>query len=657
MPPSARELLGPDGPLARALPGYEAREAQLSMADAVERALAGERHLVCEAGTGTGKTLAYLVPAILSGKKVVVSTATKALQEQIVTKDLPLLAHYTGLRVDALLVKGLSNYLCRRRYGEFRLSPEGLRPAHASALATIERWAGETETGDLAELVTLEERDLVRLEVASSSDTRVGAGCVYYDECFVTRLKREAERAQLLVVNHHLLFADLALKGDHPGGALPPYEAVVFDEAHQLEDVATDFFGARVSGARVEALARDAERAFRRSGLGDALFTRAENASLTAKVREAGVFFFSWLVRYATSAGPGPARQPLEPESWPDDLRDAYHRLETSLAALAAFAEARAKGELVEQIGRRAAALRADLETVVERPERQVAWLDATGRTVSVGCSPVDVAGLLKAKLFDVVPSAVLTSATLATAQGFSFFRARAGLEGGVAPVDELTLASPFDYGTNALVYIARDLPEANDPAYFARAGERAAELIAASGGGAFVLCTSLRAMRALHAALARAGVGPLFVQGQAPKGALLARFRADGHAVLVATMSFWEGVDVPGQALRLVIIDKIPFPVPSDPVVRARGLALEGEGQNPFTSYHVPTAALTLKQGFGRLLRTATDRGVVALLDRRVVTRGYGRALLAALPAAPRTQRLADVGEFFRFASPAEPR
>lgn len=658
MPPSARDLLGPDGPLARTLPGYEAREAQLAMADAVEHALAGERHLVCEAGTGTGKTLAYLVPAILSGKKVVVSTATKALQEQIVTKDLPLLARHAGLRVDALLVKGLSNYLCRRRFAEFRASAEALRPGHASALATIERWVGETDSGDLAELVTLAERDAVRLEVASSSDTRVGAGCSYYEECFVTRLKREAERAQLLIVNHHLLFADLALKGDHPGGALPAYEAVVFDEAHQIEDVATDFFGARVSGARVEALARDAERAFRRAGLSDSLFVRADNASLTAKVREAGIFFFSWLVRYATGVGGlAPARQPLEPDGWPDELREAYHRLEGSLAALAAFAQAQTKGELVEQIARRAAALRVDLETVVERPERQVAWLDATGRTASVGCSPVDVAGLLQAKLFDVVPSAVLTSATLATAQGFEFFRARAGLEGGHSPVDELALPSPFDYAENALVYVARDLPEVNDPAYFARAGRRAAELVRASGGGAFVLCTSLRAMRALHAELAREGVGPLFVQGQAPKGALLARFRADGHAVLVATMSFWEGVDVPGQALRLVIIDKIPFPVPGDPVVRARGLALEDGGQNPFTAYHVPTAAITLKQGFGRLLRTASDRGVVALLDRRVVTRGYGKVLLAALPPAPRTERLGEVEAFFRFALPAEPR
>jgi ATP-dependent DNA helicase DinG len=362
-------------------------------------------------------------------------------------------------------------------------------------------------------------------------------------------------------------------------------------------------------------------------------------------------------VRYATAAGPTPARQPLEPEGWPEDLRDAYHRLDAALAALAAYAQAQTKGELIEQVARRALSARADLQTVVERPERQVAWLDATGRTVSVGCSPVDVAGLLKTKLFDVVPSAILTSATLATGQGFSFFRARAGLEGGSSPVDELALASPFDYAENALVYIARDLPEANDPAYFARAGERAAELVRASGGGAFMLCTSLRAMRALHAALARAGVDPLFVQGQAPKGALLARFRADGHAVLVATMSFWEGVDVPGQALRLVIIDKIPFPVPSDPVVRARGLALEDAGQNPFTAYHVPTASITLKQGFGRLLRTGSDRGVVALLDRRLVTRSYGRVLLAALPDAPRTERLGDVAEFFGFAPPAEPR
>jgi ATP-dependent DNA helicase DinG len=671
----ARDILGPDGPLARHLPGYEPREAQLAMADAVERALEGDRKLVCEAGTGTGKTLAYLVPAILSGRKVVVSTATKALQEQIFTKDLPLLARYAGLSTPAVLVKGLSNYLCRRRYSEFRASPEALRPSVASSLAAVERWVERTETGDLAELDALSETDATRAEIASSSETRIGAGCPFFSECFVTRMKREAEDAMLLVVNHHLFFADLALKGPFEGGALPPYDVVVFDEAHQIEDIAAEFFGVRVSSARVESLLRDADRAFVAAGLAEstpavwrskprsaARRARAsapaassglgggapEGGALVDSARSASTRFFAGL---AARGEPEGGRQPLDAAGWPASQTEAYHRCDAALEAVGALAGASDNAEALEIVARRTRQIRDDLAEIIEGARRRVTWVELGPRSVSIGCSPVNVASILSGQLFDVVPAVALTSATLTTSRGFAFFRERVGLGDRQGPVDELSVPSPFDYGGNALLYIPRDLPETQHPRFLAEAGDRVAELVGLSGGGAFVLCTSVRSMRALHARLARrpgGQPGPLLMQGEAPKTALLERFRASTTAVLVATMSFWEGVDVPGRALRLVVIDKLPFPVPSDPLVAARTAAMEDTGENPFLAYHVPTAAITLKQGFGRLIRTATDRGVVALLDGRVLTRAYGSLLLEPLPPATVSEWIRDVEEFY---------
>ena len=634
----ARDLLGQDGPFARSLPGYEAREAQLTMADAVERALSEDRKLVVEAGTGTGKTLAYLIPAILSGRKIVVSTATKALQEQIVFKDLPLIAQHTGLVPEVALVKGLSNYLCLRRYNEFRTSPEAMRPMHAASLNLLDRWSGETESGDLAELVGMREGDPVREEIASSSDTRIGNGCSYYDRCYVTRMKREAEAARILVVNHHLFFADLALRGAHEGGALPGYDAVIFDEAHQIEDVATDFFGTRVSTSRIETFCRDAERSLIAAGAAD------EARRAVGDARGAAERFFSGLGGRSGEIG----RQSLDPGAWTDAETADWHALDAALEAIEKIAETRG-GESLDVVRRRARAARDDLARVVDGPGRRVTWVEATSRAISIGASPIDVAEVLKTRLFETLPAAVLTSATMQTGTGFSFLRARVGLDDDVGPVDELSLPSPFDYAENALLYVPRDLPEVSDAGFIPAAGERVADLVRASGGGAFVLCTSNRVMRGLHAELGRRGVRPLMLQGEAPKSSLLGRFRSTNGAVLVATMSFWEGVDVPGDALRLVIIDKTPFPVPTDPLVAARSAALDEAGENAFTGYHVPTAAIALKQGFGRLIRTASDRGVVAILDRRLLTRGYGKTLLAALPPACRTEKLEDVETFFR--------
>ena len=646
----ACDVLGPQSPLASAHPNWELREGQLAMAEAVEHALDHEHHLFVEAGTGTGKTLAYLVPAILSGRKVVVSTATRALQEQIYVSDLPLVASALeahGVRFRAALMKGLANYVCLRRLDEARLSGAH---AHDRDFARVLAWLRETTTGDRAELADLPEDAAAWREVASSSETRIGAGCDHFEECFVTRMRRDAEEAQIVVVNHHLFLADLALRSG-PRGAhasvLPPYDAVVFDEAHQIEDVATDFLGVRVSSARFDALARDAERTL--ATLGE-LAGAAGGAMRT--VLE-GVRTASRAVFVALSAGalPGDARRVLS--EVPDEVHAAHEALDVRLEALEALTRAR-REESAQALARRTADLRDDLRGVLAPAEGDgadlVRWVDVRARAVSIGASPVDVGPALRARLFDRVPTVICTSATLATGDSFHFSRARLG-----APPDteELVVPSPFDFAARAALYVADDLPDPAAAEFDQRAADRIAELVGITGGGAFVLCTSTRAMRSLHAALRTRVDHPLLLQGERPKHVLLSRFRSSGSSVLVATMSFWEGVDVPGWALRLVILDKIPFAPPNEPILAARCARIDREGGSGFAQYSVPSAAMTLKQGFGRLIRTQRDAGIVAILDRRITRRGYGRMLLASLPPAKRVKSLAQLGEFWTTLGP----
>lgn len=637
-----RDLLGPDGPLARSLDGYEDRPGQLAMAEAVERALEDDRVLLCEAGTGTGKTFAYLVPAILSGRKVVVSTATKALQDQIFEKDLPLVRKLLGLEVHAVRVKGLANYLCLRRYGELRKSADAFRPEIARSLPLVENWARRTRDGDIAELDGFSEDDPLWREINSSSDTRIGAGCDHFDECFVTNLRREASRAQLLIVNHHLFFADLAVKGPHAGGALPDYEAVVFDEAHQLEEVATQFFGIRISSAQIEAMLRDAERTLVSEGIQR---RKKDTHPNVLAVREASHRFFGALVqKYEAIEG----RAPLDPKRFDEETKGYFQKLDAALEALGAFAESQKASEAIELIARRTKQIREDLASVIDGAQGQVTWIEVRSRSAAIGASPISTSGILRTKVFERVPAVVLTSATLATHSGFGFLRSRLGIEETEErAVDELVVPSPFDFHERSLLYVPTDLPDPRDMAWLEAAKARALELVRATGGGAFVLCTSTRVMKAMHEALAEAEVPGLMMQGEAPKGILLSRFRKEKDAILVATMSFWEGVDVPGRALRMVVLDKIPFAVPTDPVVLARTAAIEQQGENPFPRYHLPVAAMTLKQGFGRLLRTKADAGVVAILDPRIRRMGYGRMLTASLPPARKTDRIDMVRAF----------
>jgi ATP-dependent DNA helicase DinG len=637
-------VLGPHGLLARNMRGYEHRSAQLELAHAVERALLRDELLLAEAGTGTGKTLAYLLPAILSGRKVVISTGTKTLQDQIVQHDLPLLVRQLGFSPAVACMKGLGNYLCLRRYEEFRSSADAVASRASAHLPLLTAWRERTESGDRAEL-ELPEDAVIWSEVQSGADTRIGPKCRYYDDCFVTRMREQAEQAQLVIVNHHLFFADLALRGSGPGGAIPEYEAVIFDEAHLIEDVATDFFGINVSSTRLQVLLRDAGRVLASAKLA------SEGERWLAQAAEIGASFFAALPRAARSEG---GRMPLSPEAFADRLCAPMFALDNALDGLASFCKRKVDaGEAVAQIARRADQIRDDVATIAEGGGRgRVCYTQARGRSMSLGASPIDVAEKLREQLFERGVGVVLTSATLSADGGFEFLRSRLGIDG---PSQELLLASPFDYPNQAALYLPEQLADPREPAYLEQAAREIEALVALTTGGAFVLCTSLRMMHAFAERLRPVLEQSVLVQGEAPNAALLERFRNEGRAVLFATASFWQGVDVPGPALRLVIIDKLPFDVPTDPLIAARCDRLKQQGEQPFMKYLVPAAALALKQGFGRLIRSRRDRGIVAILDSRVVRKGYGRVLLRSLPPATRCRTLAEVAQFWQGAKEAE--
>jgi ATP-dependent DNA helicase DinG len=648
------EILGAGGALARALPGYEHRSGQLTMAHAVEDALVGGRPLLVEAGTGTGKTLAYLVPAIASGKKVVVSTGTRHLQEQIFDKDIPLLRDTVGLPVEAAVLKGISNYLCRRRLAE-------LGDTSDPDLVAISRWAKDTASGDRAALATVPDDAPAWKLVTTTPDARLGPRCPYFDRCFVTQARRAAAKAQIIIVNHHLFFADLALRTTYPGAAvLPAYDAVVFDEAHQIEDVATEHFGLGVSTLRVAALVRDARKVLtvvaRPEDEADARHAAPLLAALDTR---ADTMFALLRARLVAAGAHGETRV-----ATPHDLfavpecQKAWFAVDTALEELATHAERRAghalgdfEAELAEElraVARRAQAVRDDLGVLADADpasaRRHVRWAEVRGRSVFVHASPIDVAPLLRETVTGAVGAAIFTSATLTAGGRFDYARERLGLPDEDA--DAIAVESPFDYEKQALLYLPRDLPAPNDPAFGMAMVERAALLCTITGGRAFVLFTSHRALRHAATELRARLASPVLVQGEAPKPALLDEFRARAGEgpVLMATSSFWEGVDVPGAALSLVIIEKLPFSAPDDPITAARVSRLEEQGVEPFRTYQVPRAAIALKQGFGRLIRRRDDRGIVAILDHRILSKSYGQLFLASLPKAARTSALEQV-------------
>lgn len=660
---SSEQILGEKGPFATRVEEFRVREGQQRVAAAVERVLLHDGALICEAGTGIGKTFAYLVPAIQSGRKVIISTATKTLQNQIAYRDLPLVQSVLGTDVPVSVMKGLSNYLCRRRYREFLLSEEALRPAYAQPISALQSFLKLTELGDFSELTQLSEGAPVLGHVASSSETRVGPNCPYFDECFVTSMKRDAEAAQIVVVNHHLFFADLALRGPHPGHVLPDYDAVIFDEAHQIEDIAALFFGLRVTRSQFERLEKE----------GDRLFLRAKKLLLQHQtpvlplargLRDAVGAFFDPLC--AGVAGRLIVKPRELEKKWGSQLATLSRALEDVQASALGLAAQVAQGgrvaaaeglsEGLEQLARRAEALVSGLKEMVAEQSGRVVWLEVSADQTALSSTPVDLSSILHDRLFQAVPAVALLSATLSTrgsdeqgrdTEGLSFVRSRWGATG-LADLEQLCEPSPFSYAKQCALYVPDDLPQPRSDTFLESAATRIAQLLEMIPGGAFVLTTSLVSMRKLHGLLREKGTRRLLLmQGDRPKGALLSAFRHNGQAILVATSSFWEGIDVPGDALQLVILEKLPFAVPTDPVFAARSEAIAAAGLSPFRQLALPFAALSLKQGFGRLIRRETDRGVVALLDERVLTKGYGKRILAALPAARRCSDLEEVGDF----------
>ncbi|MBN2371307.1 MAG: ATP-dependent DNA helicase [Vicinamibacteria bacterium] len=613
-------FFGAGGLLSRALEGYEVRPAQERLAEAVERTLHDGGLLLAEAGTGTGKTLAYLYPATHLDRRVVVSTGTKNLQEQLVDKDIPLLARALGRRLRVAVMKGRANYLCRARLGSFLRAGAFTRREEIPLFRKVESWAKRTRTGDRAEIRDLPDRVEFWREISAASESCLGGACPHLDECFVTRMRLNATAADIVVVNHHLLCADLAVMDESRGQVIPRYDAVILDEAHALEDVASQYFGTHVSARRVEDLCHDVERE-----LGA---TRRVDASVVAAARAArkhAVRFFALI------EGDGGRR--LVPAWQTKIAAEASNALITSLNVLStALRDIEKHSDAFGALSKRAQALAAETRFVVDAENDDfVYFVEARGRGVFVRAQPIDVSSLLSDLLFKRVRAAVLTSATLAEEGSFAYLKTRLGVE----PTDELVLDSSFDYARQATLYVPRGMPDPQSPRFVDRVAEETARLLDLSRGRAFVLFTSHANMNAVAERLADAISYPMLVQGEAPKAALLEIFRATPGAVLLGTASFWQGVDVVGESLSCVIIDKLPFASPSDPVVAARIDWLKKRGGDPFAQYQVPVAILALKQGLGRLIRSTADRGILAVLDSRLVTRQYGRRFLASLPPA----------------------
>ncbi|MBI5441323.1 MAG: ATP-dependent DNA helicase [Deltaproteobacteria bacterium] len=631
--PDLPHFFSSGGPLAAALPGYGPRPAQLALASAVAETLSDGGVLLAEAGTGTGKTLAYLVPAVAAGKKVVVSTATKTLQAQILEKDVPLLSRALGRPVAAVLLKGRQNYLCLRRFERFRAAGSLRLGREGRLLDRLEHWAGRTETGDRAELSGVPEDFWAWNDVCSTAETCWGSRCPREEECFLLRRRRAALKAQVLVVNHHLFFADLALRSSAPAEVFPRYGAVIFDEAHHLEQVATHFFGVRVSSYRLAELVRDGGSL---DGLPESLPEGLRSA--LDHVARTGEALWGSL-----PAAPAPTR-------FREGLAgDAGQRLEAVLAALAAWtdrlAPRQAESREAEGLFRRSEELRRDLARFAEAPEPgEVRWCEARGRGTFLHAAPVEVADALGANLFTSGAPVVLTSATLRAGGSFEYLRSRLGVRG---EARELAVESPFDFRRQCLLYVPEEIPEPNAPDFPGEAVLRIRELLTASRGRAFCLFTSHRVLQAVAAGLRGTVPYRLLAQGEAPREVLLRRFQDDVHSVLLGAQAFWEGVDVPGEALSAVIIDRIPFASPSEPLVEARVELLRSRGESPFWSYQVPAAAMALRQGVGRLVRTMEDRGVVAILDRRLLASSYAGYLRESLPPMPLTRDLTRVKEF----------
>ncbi len=633
------KLLGPQGPLARVIEGFESRREQQLMADWVGETLDARGMLAIEAGTGTGKTFAYLVPALLSGRQVIISTGTRTLQDQLFHRDLPTVSKALGRPVRVALLKGRANYLCRHRLDLAESLPAlpGLESPNARTIARIRRWSRGTASGDLSEIASLRDTDAAWSAVTSTRENCLGADCPEFSRCHVVLARREAQAADIVVVNHHLLLADLALKDEGFGELLPGTEAVILDEAHQVPEIAAQFFGRSVGSRQVGAFARDSLAELTRSGHAQES-TRKPVAAVESALGHA----------HAALAGLG---ERVEWETLPEGFLAALEEMREGLARAAAeFAALDPEDAGLRQCARRAAKLLETLQAILdEGGDSGLRWVEAAARGFTVSFTPFEVATRLGELMRAQGGAWIFTSATLAVGDDFSHFLGRIGAAG----AHSVRIDSPFDFGRQALLYLPPGLPDPSSRDHTARVVQEALPLVEAAGGRSFLLFTSHRALREA-AGMLESMPGfmrryPLLVQGEAPRETLLKRFRELGNAVLLGTASFWEGVDVRGHALALVVIDKLPFAAPEDPLLKARLEGIRRRGGNPFQEFQLPQAVLALKQGFGRLIRDREDFGVVAICDPRLRTRGYGGMFLASLPPARVVTESAEAAAFLR--------
>ncbi len=647
------EVFGPEGLIAQAHPEYEHRPGQIEMARAVMRAFEDKRHLIVEAGTGTGKTLAYLVPAVaaaLGGNgRVIISTGTKNLQEQLMEKDIPFLQSVLPKSFTAAYMKGRNNYLCLNRLGRAEASPilEGLE--EVDYFDEVSHWSRETTTGDRAELAQLPESLSFWRHIDARSESCLGQKCPEFEPCFISKMRARAQEADIVVVNHHLFFADLNLRNEMYGAVLPDYTAVILDEAHLIEDVASEYFGSQVSNYQVDDLIRDIGMLRIEDAATDRELTRSASRLTT--------FADSFWMGFREGRGEENGRYPIIPGTFAKrnvdggftstPLGDLYVALEGALMRVETTLDAiKEKPPDVENLVRRIRQIRFDLQFIVTGGDKKfVYWIERRGRGIFLRASPIDVAGLLQDKLFDEVPTIVLTSATLSSGGNFAFIRDRLGLD----TADDLIAPSIFDYQSQAILYLPERMPDPRSRDWLTACGREVMRILRATEGRAFVLSTSIAGMQSLYEQVSSELDYPCLLQGMASKGQVLKTFRETPNAVLFATSSFWQGVDVRGEQLSCVIIDKLPFAVPTDPIVAARQRYIEDMGGSSFHEYSIPQAIIALKQGLGRLIRSTTDRGVLAVLDPRLRTKPYGRTFLRSLPQCRITSRIEDLASIFQ--------